>query len=253
MLFISFNVRCGNANDGVNHWDNRAETATRFIVDLAPDILGLQEPLSFQVAAFAQALPDYDWVGVGRDDGGFGGEFCPIFVRRDQFQILEHGTFWLSDTPEVVGSRTWGNRCVRICTWAKVTSADEQVFWVYNCHLDHESQLARERAAEQILSDISHRAGNDPVVWMGDFNASESNSIIPTLSAQLTDTYRTLHPDGSARTFTGFDDHAPLDKIDYIWASRNWKIEAAEILTDRPDGRFPSDHEPITARLRLPE
>ena len=251
MLFISFNVRCGNANDGANHWDNRADVATHFIADLAPDILGLQEPLGFQVAAFAQALPDYDWVGVGRDDGGYEGEFCPIFVRRDRFQTLEHGTFWLSDTPDIIGSRTWGNRCVRICTWAKISSVNGPTFWVYNCHLDHESQFAREQAVAQILTDIQVRTEGIPVVWMGDFNAAETNPIVTNIAEQLTDTYRALHPAGPARTFTGFDDTAPLDKIDYIWASRDWTIKAAEILTDRPDGRFPSDHEPITARLLL--
>jgi endonuclease/exonuclease/phosphatase family metal-dependent hydrolase len=86
---------------------------------------------------------------------------------------------------------------------------------------------------------------------MGDFNAAETNPIVTNIAEQLTETYRALHPAGPARTFTGFDDTAPLDKIDYIWASRDWTIKAAEILTDRPDGRFPSDHEPITARLLL--
>ena len=244
----SFNVRCGPADDGPNSWRYRKSYAVQAARAMEPDVLGLQEPVDYQVEYFAEHFLEYDWVGTGRDDGDRAGEFCPIFVRRERLKFLKHGTFWLSDTPETVASRTWGNRCVRICTWAEILdSVTNRHFYVFNCHLDHESQPARENGVELIVAKIQGIASEAPSILMGDFNAIPANHALEPLRKGWTD----VHADASEGTFHGFADQKPLDKIDYIWVNSDWQIRAAGIGQFRPDGRYPSDHEPVYAQLSL--
>lgn len=242
----SFNVRCGPANDGMNSWSYRQSYALAAVRHMAPDILGLQEPVDYQVEYFAENLPDYDWVGAGRDDGDQAGEFCPIFVRRERATVRRQHTFWLSDTPEIVGSRTWGNRCVRICTWAEIHDAVTQdSFYVFNCHLDHESQHAREASVRLIMDRMQAITGDSPTILMGDFNATPENPAL----APLRDAWRDVHAGQSAGTFHGFSDDGPFDKIDYLWANSGWDIGEAGVGQCRPDGNYPSDHETVFAQL----
>ncbi len=224
-----------------------ATTAAR---SLNADILGLQEPVDYQVEFFSEQLPEYDWVGVARDDGDRGGEYCAVYVRRTLGEIKNHGTFWLSDTPEAIGSRTWGNRCVRICTYAEIALHEPHASaFVFNCHLDHESQYAREAAVRLIRDRMELIAGGRPTILMGDFNVTPENpALLP-----LRESYRDVHADlpSTEGTFHGFSDAAPFDKIDYIWVNPAWEIERAEIHRDRPEGGYPSDHDPVSARLTL--
>jgi endonuclease/exonuclease/phosphatase family metal-dependent hydrolase len=260
---MSFNIRYGTAADGEHAWPLRRELTFRVIREFAPTVLGVQEALQFQLDETGDVLPDHGMVGVGREDGVELGEYSAIFYDRQRLELLEHDTFWLSDTPAVPGSMSWGNRITRIATWARfrdrVTSA---TFYVFNTHWDHESQPSRERSAALIIERIRARAHpEDPVLLMGDFNAGEDNAAFQALLAPrdavpgnvpLYDTFRAVHP--AARetgTFNAFRGDRSGPKIDAILASPEWQTLDAAIVLLEENGRYPSDHYPVTAVLRL--
>jgi endonuclease/exonuclease/phosphatase family metal-dependent hydrolase len=258
---MSFNIRYGTADDGENRWDRRREQVVDVLREEGPDVVGLQEALRFQLDEMRSALPGYGELGQGRD-GGTAGEYSAIFYRVDRLRVEKAGDFWLSDTPEVP-SIDWGNACVRMCTWARlVDRVSGRHVYVYNTHLDHVSQPSREKGARLILERIRGRAHPDPVILTGDFNAGEDNSAIGILRTApgsggqgflLLDTFRVLHPDATAvGTFNGFTGRADGPKIDYVFVSAGVEVLAAEILRTHRDGAYPSDHFPVTARIRLP-
>ena len=186
LTVMSFNIRYGTANDGDNHWTLRRELLVDVIREADADLVGLQEALDAQVAVLLQALPQYGLVGVGRDDGRARGEHAAILYRRDRFRVSDAATFWFSDTPEVVASRSWGNRITRICTWARFVDRDGQAFWLYNVHLDHESQPSRERSTALLAERIAgRRVPTEPAIVTGDFNVGETNPAIARLTAPL--------------------------------------------------------------------
>ena len=130
LTVMSFNIRYSTANDGDNHWRLRREFLFDVVREAAPDLVGLQEALNDQVQELIAALPQYGVVGVGRDDGRTRGEYAGILYRRDRFRVSDAGTFWFSDTPEVVASRSWGNSITRICTWARFIDRPHVVTWL---------------------------------------------------------------------------------------------------------------------------
>ena len=250
---VTFNIRFGTADDGLNAWPLRKAALIRQLGDLNPDVLGFQEALSGQIAEIQAAHPHLGAIGVGRDDGVAAGEHSPILYRKDRLGVLQSGTFWLSDTPDVIASTTWGNRITRICTYALFQDArTKRSFWVFNAHLDHESQPSREKSAALILRRAKAAAPKAPVIVMGDFNAGESNPAVKSiLSGGLADTFRARNPHAKdVGTFTAFDT-PQADKIDYIFASPDWSVEDADIVRGKVDGRFTSDHFPVFARLAL--
>lgn len=253
---MSFNIRYGTANDGANHWDKRKALVAEVIADARPDVLGVQEALYPQIAYLLQVLPGYAMVGVGRDDGVRAGEYSALLYRTDALTVARSDTFWFSDTPDRVASTSWGNTITRICTWAQFTSADGRPLYVYNVHLDHQSQPSRERSAALLRARIEARDPKAPVVVTGDFNAGEKNVAVTTMlrGGLLRDTFRVAQPTASpVGTFTGFTlDRIDGEKIDYIFATPDWDVIEAAIVRTSRDGRYPSDHFPVTATLRLP-
>jgi len=253
---MSFNVRYGTANDGENSWPARRSLLFDVIRDQNADVIGLQEALAFQIDEIAAAVPLYGVIGVGRDDAARKGEYAAILYRRDRFHVAQSGTFWFSDTPEVVASKSWGNRITRICTWARLVDRDGRAFWVYNVHLDHESQPSRERSVALLRARIDARAFPDePVIVTGDFNAGEANPALAALTAggAFVDTFRVAHPDEKvAGTFTGFHlGQTGGDKIDYIFVQPGVRVASAAILRTSRGGRYPSDHFPVTATVQF--
>lgn len=264
---MSFNIRYGTAQDGDDSWPLRAAFVAGVIDSVAPDVLGLQEALRFQLDELHAANPGYGEVGVGRDDGREAGEYAAILYRQERLRLLDSGTFWLSDTPTVPGSMSWGNRVTRICTWARfedVRSGGR--FEVYNVHLDHESQESRERSARLLAERLAARPSPEPLIVLGDFNAGEDNPVrrfltgsadIPGAaqgppSPRLSDTFRALHPAAAADgTFNGFRGDSTGPRIDAILVSERWAVRRADILRASRGGRYPSDHFPITALLNL--
>jgi endonuclease/exonuclease/phosphatase family metal-dependent hydrolase len=263
LAIMSFNIRYGTAKDGENHWSSRKEMLFELVRERDVDLVGLQEALAFQIDEIVAAAPFYAVVGVGRDDAGNAGEFSAILFRKDRFRVADAGTFWFSDTPEVPGSKTWGNNITRICTWARFIDRDGRGFYHFNLHLDHESQTSRERSTVLLRQRIESRAfPTDPVVVTGDFNVGERNPALSTLvgrggdesrPAAFLDTFRVLHPDeANAGTFSGFKfGNTSGDKIDYVLVQPGAEVLSAEIIRTSKNDRYPSDHFPVMARVKL--
>ncbi len=269
---MSFNIRYGTAPDGENAWPHRRDMVFDVIRDHQPDVIGMQEVLKGQLDQLLRSLPEYKSLGVGRRDGIALGEFAPILYRVDRFEILEYGGFWLSDTPTVPSSTSWGNTIPRICTWAHLRDRRTgRSFYFYDTHLDHRSPPSQQRSAELIARRIDqHPNKTDPVILVGDFNAGEDTSTIrylkgeverayettedPPPSPQLRDTFRVVYPDAIAvGTFNGFRGDRSRAKIDYVLVSDGIEVLCAAIIHASKDGRYPSDHFPVTATLILAE
>lgn len=268
---MSFNVRYENTEDIESRsWRRRIAGAVRMIRRQRPDVIGVQEALHGQAADLWASLPDYEFFGVGRDDGGRAGEYSGIFYRRDRFQpdAADCGTFWLSDTPGQIGSKTWGNEIPRVAAWVRlVDRATGRGFYVFNTHWDHKNQSSRERSALLIARRIDgRRHAEEPVALVGDFNSTEANPGLVYLRGGkaslagkeqvwgngLLDTYQALHPAEKKRRTLHFwsDSREGLLKVDHILVSRGAKITESEIVSgDRP---MVSDHFPVTARVRFP-
>jgi endonuclease/exonuclease/phosphatase family metal-dependent hydrolase len=257
LAVMTFNIRYGTAKDGENAWSTRRDMLFEVIRDAKPDLLGLQEALDFQIDEILAAVSGYAVVGVGRDDGAEKGEYSAILFRTERFHVAEAGTFWFSDTPTVPGSKSWGNQITRISSWARFIDRDGRGFYHFNLHLDHQSQPSRERSTVLLRGRIDTRAVPDPVIVTGDFNVGEANPALATLTggsgAPFLDTFRVLHPDvKDAGTFSDFKfGFHGTDKIDYVLVQPGTEVMAAEIVRFSRSNRYPSDHFPVTARIRL--
>jgi len=261
--FMSFNIRYGTADDGENHWNKRKPLVFDVFTDHAPDVVGLQEALDFQIEEILEKHPQFASVGIGREPEGQG-EHCAILYLRDTFEILEQDTFWLSDTPETPSS-SWGNQLFRICTYARIENrANGSRFYIFNTHFDHRSESAREESARFLVERIANRKHpEDPYILMGDFNAGEDQTPILTLlgknngsphsnEAPLVDTFRVLHPDAlDVGTGTKWIGKVDGNKIDYVLAAPTTEVLKAEIIHDNDNGRYPSDHYPVKAKVRF--
>jgi len=268
LTVMSFNIRYGTAQDGDNQWSARRDMLFDLVRAQNADVIGLQEALDFQIREIAAAAPGYAIVGVGRDDALAKGEFSAILFRTDRLHVAESGTFWFSDTPEVPASKSWGNNITRICTWARFIDRDGRGFWHFNLHLDHQSQPSRERSTELLRRRIEARAfPHEPVVVTGDFNVGEGNPALRALvaapasaaasgqaAAPLVDTYRVAHPDERVvGTFSGFKfGQVNGEKIDYVLVQPGTEVLSAAIIRTGRNDRYPSDHFPVVARVRLP-
>ncbi len=263
LRLMSFNIRNGRAKDGENKWENRKDFVCDVIKESSSDIIGLQEAFHFQLEYIKKKLPYLSAIGEGRD-GGKNGEYSAILFRSRRFSVKDSGTFWLSDTPEIK-SKGWGNRYLRICTWACLNDLQTgELFYVYNTHFDHQSQNARFRSAKLIARRISERKHPAPFVLMGDFNANEDNDVVVYLKGgkvsgesekspiQLEDSFRVLHPaDKDVGTGGGFDGRKNGPKIDYIFIPQGWKTTQAAIIRIDREGKFPSDHFPVFAEIEF--
>ncbi len=254
---LTFNIRYDNPDDGRDAWPHRREMVGGWLAAEAPDVVGLQEALRHQIDDLRAALPGYAEFGVGRDDGERRGEYCAILFKADRFEPGGGGTFWLSDTPEEIASKSWGNEIPRICTWLHLRDRETgRGLYVFNTHWDHRSQPSRERAAALISERIGEREIKaDPVVLLGDFNAAEDNPATAALKKGppvLMDTFRAAHPDEPlVRTFHGFrGGEAGGGKIDAVFVlDGSAEVEAAAIERFHVEGRYLSDHYPVSARL----
>lgn len=256
LTVMTFNIRYGTANDGENRWALRKDQLFELVKDQNADLIGLQEALDFQIDEIVAANSMYGVIGVGRDDGARKGEYAAILFRRDRFQVSDAGTFWFSDTPNVIASKSWGNRITRICTWARLVDRDGRALWHFNVHLDHESQPSRERSAQLLRKRIDERPfPSEPVVVTGDFNAGEKNPAVASMTAggTLVDTFRVVHADEqTVGTFTGFDvTKTTGEKIDYVFAPAGTHVMRAEIIRTARGGRAPSDHFPVVAQIQF--
>jgi endonuclease/exonuclease/phosphatase family metal-dependent hydrolase len=285
---MTFNIRYDNPSDGENSWPKRKDKVASMVTLYEADIVGMQEALRRQIDDLAERLPNFAWMGVGRQDGKNGGEFTPIFYRRDRFEVLDKGDFWLSPTPDVAGSRGWDAALPRIATWAKFTDKHTgQPFFVFNTHFDHmgrtarleSAKLLRKRAIEMakdhaviVMGDLNCTASSPPYLWLvgkeplppagqttaarqstSPADAPAADSKPTTAANALTDamTVSRRPHHGPTTTWNGFQAIIPARKIDHILIHGPVVVEQHAVLADHWDGRFPSDHLPVLAEVRV--
>ena len=249
---MSFNIRYGTADDGENSRPNRREAVLEFLATSGYDIVCLQEVLYDQLLEIRQEAPFLHWVGVGRDDGLLDGEFSAILFDSRVVQSIASETFWLSDTPEVVASTSWGNTLTRICTHGSFELRGRP-FEVFNLHVDHESAISRLKSVELLLERIRSRGEHIPTIVTGDFNEGESGPAIEAMvRGGFLDSYRTINPDGPEQaTYHNWVGVTLGDRIDYIFVDGSISIVSATIVRENPYRQFLSDHYPVAAFLEL--
>lgn len=249
---MSFNIRFGAAPDGDNHWDHRQENVITTIEDFSPDLLATQEVLLFQVRFLKEQLDEFTFVGRSREKQAFG-EHCGILFRTKRFDMLEQGHFWLSETPNVPGSKSWDSAVSRMATWVKLFDRQtETAIYFLNTHFDHRGVEARHNAAKLILERVQQFEPDVPVIFAGDLNAAPSSKPVLEIVDVLTDSFAALHPKEKGQgTFNGFRGLTNGARIDYIFASNSLQPISAAIDRHEFDGKTPSDHFPVTAVLRF--
>lgn len=260
MRVMSFNIRFDNPNDGPNAWPHRKDFVASMFRFHKTDIVGTQEGLHNQLVDLDTMLPEFSWVGVGRDDGKEAGEFCAIYFRTDRFDLIEHDTFWLSESPEEPGSMSWDTAITRIVTWARLHDRQsDRTFIIFNTHYDHRGVEAREQSSRLLMNRVNELANGDPVIVMGDLNVTKEQMAYRILAEP------DLHPGdvvlfdgfyhskyghhGPDTTWNGFREIMPNRRIDYIFVNEGFSVIQHGILADSRDGLFPSDHLPVLAEI----
>ena len=283
MVVATYNLRNANGGDSTNGngWGQRYPYIAQIVQFHGFDIFGTQEGKYPQLQDLKQAMPGYDYIGVGRDDGKQAGEHSAIFYRTDKFEVLEHGDFWLSEITDRP-NKGWDAALPRICTWGHFLDLQtKRRFWFFNLHMDHVGVRAREESAKLVVAKIREMCGpREFVILTGDFNVDQNNPIYTTFTTSgiLADSYQTAArryaPNG---TFNNFNPTLKTDsRIDHIFVSPSVRVHDYGVLTDtyrsqttRSDeeiksgafpkevslhsyeARTPSDHFPVVVRLEF--
>lgn len=257
LTVMSFNILYKDARAGTPQgWANRKPIVVNAIKQANPDVFGVQECLIEQAEFLADALPRFHWIGVGREADG-GGEMSAIFYRQDLLSPLETGHFWLSETPETPGSKSWETACTRMVTWARFRHCRTDCrFCYYNTHFDHRSAQARLRAAELVVTRTGRIPVTVPLIMTGDFNArAERDDPWRVLTGAG---FRDAWLDAAERigpelTFGGFRTPKQDDKgrIDWVLVRGPIDVQSCQTSLYNEDGLYPSDHFPVVARLTI--
>ena len=255
----TFNIRLKNDGDDKAGfgWNVRRDRVANYIREKAIDVVGMQEVLHPQLLDLLERLPQYDYVGVGRADGKTRGEYSPIFFLKDKFEVLDKGNFWLSETPDVPGSKGWDAAIERIASYAKLKDkATGKIFMAVNTHFDHMGVMARRESAKLIMRKIQEIVGNRPAVVTGDFNVTEDDEAYVTMTTdafRMNDAYHmTANHTGTVYTFQNFLRISPLecDKIDFIFLTPAIRVKHSHIEVQSPENIL-SDHNPHWADLEF--
>lgn len=256
MKIMTFNVRVNVPADGENAWPNRIGKVAQVINQENPIIIGMQELDKKMINDIKDEIPNYQWIGKPRrkDD-----EYSPILFRTDWIELLDTGTFWLSETPFVEGSCSWDSAYPRICTWGEFSLKENpnHKFRIFNTHLDHESEEARSNGVRVIWEMMSQLNEKEelPVMLMGDFNDYPNSDPIQFWEneTQMINAYSIMTTEEHLRnTFHDFKGGYEGEPIDYIFTSPNMKLVEAEIITTKINELYPSDHFPLTLIVDLP-
>ncbi|WP_148497527.1 endonuclease/exonuclease/phosphatase family protein [Paenibacillus senegalensis] len=255
LRIMTYNVRV-ECDLSPNSWEERRLRIQKLITEQAPDIIGTQEGMFGQVKDLQALLPDYEWIGEGRD-GGSQGEFMAIFYNRSRLELTEYGHFWLSDTPMMIGSKTWGNHHARMATWGRFEDRQSgKAFYLLNTHLDHQSEEARGKGARLLAAEADRFASGCPVILTGDFNAGEDSEPYRYLTGEggFQDTWfeAASRDNETLGSFTGYTrPDGGQHRIDWILTKGEAQIIKAQIINTLIEGQFPSDHYPVTAILYI--
>jgi endonuclease/exonuclease/phosphatase family metal-dependent hydrolase len=252
LRIITFNIRRDRGDDGINNWEYRKDLVAFILKKQRPDIAVFQEVLVHQLEDLKQMLPEYRYVGVGRDDGLKAGEFAPIFYKA--LSVEKQGTFWLSDTPDIP-SRTWQGM-IRICTWAFFSG--DNPFVLFNTHFEHEFESTQLKSIKLLREKIEEYPDGFPILLTGDLNFNPHTVPYKHLELFVSDCYMS-DQNPIAVTYHGWKGLAELDsnengRIDFIWNRSNLKVKECRILTDNPSkkpGVYPSDHWPVLCDIQI--
>ena len=281
MLVGTYNIRMKNDGDSLKGdcWGKRCQVICDQVNFMSPAIFGTQEVLHVQLQDLLHGLHNYDYIGVARDDGKTKGEYAAIFYDKSRIRLLDHGNFWLNETPDrpALG---WDAACIRICTWGKFKDLRSgKKFYFFNLHMDHVGRVARREAAHLVVSKIREIAEKRPVVLTGDFNVDQTDEIYRIFSESgiLSDSYTMADIRFAENgTFNAFKPQLKTtSRIDHIFVSPSMKVDAYGVLTDSywtpdPDSentqkasdapqeisfstytrRNPSDHYPVMVRIK---
>lgn len=253
---MTFNMRYDNPEDGQNNWRFRRERIAGVIKAQEVDVLGTQELLSNQFDDLSGLLTGYQGVGVGRLDGAESGEYCAVFFRKDRFTLLDSGTFWLSETPEVVGSLGWDGACERIATWVVLRDRDGRELFFIDTHLDHVGQVARDEGVSLLMKRIETLSEGRPVILTGDFNSEPGSSVVAHVQKDgvLRDAKAiAAQRSGTDWSFSDFGQIPEAERplLDYIFVSGDIEAVRYEVLPDIFDGGYVSDHAPVMAVVKI--
>lgn len=238
----------------MNAWPNRIPKVVALIQKYNPDVIGVQEALHHQLEDLVRLLPDYSYVGVGRDDGKEKGEYSAILYRHTRFGVLQDGTLWLSETPDVPGSKSWDAAFPRIVTIARFFDKETKAeFNILNTHFDHAGVEARLRSASYLAGmvvGIRIRTKDYPILVTGDFNSERTEASYSQLVGdELTDTKPVNDQTG---TFCGFEaGKTECKTIDYIFHTKEWILKSYLVIKDNDGKHYPSDHLPVMAEFEL--
>lgn len=277
----SYNLRNANRSDSIqgDGWGQRCPVIAQMVQYHDFDIFGTQECFAHQLQDLKKALPGYDYIGVGRDDGKQKGEHAAIFYRTDKFDIIEKGDFWLSETPDKP-SKGWDAVLPRICSWGHFKCKDTGFeFLFFNLHMDHIGTKARVESAFLVQQKMKEFGTKLPAILTGDFNVDQTHSSYEALVAQgvLCDSYVTSDFRFALNgTFNGFDPNSFTDsRIDHIFVSPSFHVKKYGVLTDSYrsikgtgekanvkdfpkeidiqayQARVPSDHFPVKVELEF--
>jgi endonuclease/exonuclease/phosphatase family metal-dependent hydrolase len=258
---MTLNLRYDNPRDSLNAWPNRAMMVCRFLKEEKPDLLGMQEVLSHQLNVLDSALNDeYASVGVGRSDGANEGEMNPVFYRKDRFDMIRTITFWLSETPDVPGSISWGSSLPRIVTWMElIDKTDHQRFYYFNTHFAHDSDSARIMSSRYLISTVDSITNSLPFIVTGDLNMLPTSTGYSILTGPnenvplMRDSFiiSKHRPYGPEFTFNGWSDDPGSGRIDYIFVRNGMSVSEHRTIIRKEKGIYLSDHWPVTASVSI--
>ena len=253
----TFNMRYDNPDDSLNNWQYRKERIAQFIKDQKVEIVGTQELLQNQVDDLKALLPEYDMVGVARDNGKDEGEYAAIFYLRDRFDALDSNNFWLCENPDSVGMKGWDAACTRIATWAKMQDkATGKIFMAVNTHFDHVGEVARRESALLIISKIKEIVGDRPAFLTGDFNVDSTSNAYETITTNefvLNDSRKLAKTvEGTDYTWHDFGKLPAEERgiIDFIFTTPSIEVLKVYIPQENADALL-SDHNPQVATLQF--
>ncbi len=254
IIVATYNLRLNTPNDGINAWPNRKDEVRELIRFHEFDIFGTQEGFLDQLNDIL-ALKDFAYTGSGREDGKQAGEHAAIFYKKDRFELLNSGDFWLRENSDEPGLGWDATCCNRICSWGKFKDKKSaETFYFFSVHFDHQGVIARKESAKLMIKKIKEIAGDDPVFCVGDFNSTPDSEPIKTMKSALFDSREVSEtsPYGPAGTVSGFSIDTDLNKIiDYVFVSNNITVLKYGILTDHNGKFFPSDHLPVIIKAKI--
>ncbi len=253
MKVMTYNIRYDNPSDGINRWGNRKTKVFDLLKKYDPEIFGVQEALLHQLTDISGNLKQYEFFGSGRDDGKQKGEYSAVFIKTNRFKILEQNTFWLSETPEIPGSKNWDAAITRVATWAKLQDRkSKKVFLLINTHFDHVGTESRRKSAELLKIRAMELGKGLPVIITGDFNFTRDKAPYAVMMDSSTISLIDPAPRNAPGTSCGFSVQGKnCNGIDYIFHTKDWDLKEYEVIQDHDGENYPSDHLPVMVKLTI--